>query len=298
MDVPISLIVFVASYIFVLALEVTRLFFRSGFRGAAMLIITVVGLLAHSWYLAILAFESPRGGVPLSNWSSLYLVAAWIMAAMYLYFACHHSRQSIGIFVLPIVLGLIGVAYAFYDGATPATVDAMGMWLTVHVAGLLLATVVVLIGFVAGLMYLLGAWQLKNKTPEAGIRLPSLEWCEKVNASSLSISTLCVVIGLGAGLVRNIDLLRIASPDGIAWGDPIVWSSALLLAWLVTAVVFRAAYRPARQGRKVAYLTVVSFLLLALVTVLELFMPTAHSTGSTVTRDSVVTTADDDGGTA
>lgn len=278
MDLSISLTCFTASYLIAFLLEVSRLFFRSGIRGAVMVLFAIAGLVAHSWYLALLALNSPRGGAPLSSWFALYLVAAWIMAAMYVYFTCHHARQSIGIFVLPIVLGLIWVANAFYDSGTPATDDARGLWLLVHVAALLLGTVVVSIGFVAGLMYLLGAWQLKHKTPESGIRLPSLEWCERINSRSLSISTVCVIIGMGAGLVRNIDLLRAQSADSIAWGDPIIWSSALLISWLVTAVIFRAAYRPARQGRKVAYLTVVSFLLLALVTVTVLFVPTSHPT--------------------
>lgn len=286
MDLTISLTCFTASYAIALLLEISRLFFRSGIRGAVMVLFAVAGLVAHSWYLALLAFKNPAGGVPLSSWFALYLIAAWIMAAVYLYFTCHHTRHSFGLFVLPIVLGLIWVANAFYESAGPATDDAMGMWLIVHVVSLLLGTVVVSIGFVAGLMYLLNARQLKSKTPEAGIRLPSLEWCERVNSRSLSISTVCVVFGMGAGMVRNIDLLRFDTPGSIAWGDPIVWSSALLIAWLATAVVFRAAYRPARQGRKVAYLTIVSFLLLALVTVIVVVVPSAHATDPS-TRSTV-----------
>ena len=38
-----------------------------------------------------------------------------------------------------------------------------------------------------------------------------------------------------------------------------------MLAWLVAASIFSAAYRPARQGQKVAYLTVASFVFLAFV---------------------------------
>jgi len=284
MELSISLTCFTASYVVALFLEVTRLFFRSGIRGAVMLLFAGAGLVAHSWYLVLLAIDSQQGGTPLSSWFGLYLIAAWILAASYLYFTYHHTRQSIGIFILPIVLGLIGVAYSFNSLEAPATEDSRGLWLIVHVASLVLGTVVVSIGFVAGLMYLLGSWQLKNKSPESGVRLPSLEWCESVNARSLTISTLCVAIGLGAGLVRNIDLLRFDSPAGLAWGDPVVWSSGLLLLWLVTAVVFRAAYRPARQGHKVAYLTVVSFLLLALVTALIVLVPSAHQPETAVEK--------------
>ena len=36
-----------------------------------------------------------------------------------------------------------------------------------------------------------------------------------------------------------------------------------MLVWLLAASIFSAVYRPARQGQKVAYLTVVSFIFLA-----------------------------------
>jgi hypothetical protein len=49
------------------------------------------------------------------------------------------------------------------------------------------------------------------------------------------------------------------------WRDPLVVSSSAMLAWLAAAALFNLTYRAARQGRKVAYLTVASFLFLALV---------------------------------
>jgi high-affinity Fe2+/Pb2+ permease len=53
--------------------------------------------------------------------------------------------------------------------------------------------------------------------------------------------------------------------EGVPWSDPAVWISGLLVAWVVAAVLFNGLYRPARQGRKVAYLTVASFVVLMLV---------------------------------
>jgi hypothetical protein len=57
----------------------------------------------------------------------------------------------------------------------------------------------------------------------------------------------------------------------------VIWTSSLLLAWLATAAIFGVVYRPARQGRKVAYLTVASFLFLVLALGLRLFLPSVHS---------------------
>ena len=50
----------------------------------------------------------------------------------------------------------------------------------------------------------------------------------------------------------------------LPWNDPVIWSSGLLLIWLLAAASFSLFYRPARQGRKVAYLTVASFVFLVL----------------------------------
>ena len=47
--------------------------------------------------------------------------------------------------------------------------------------------------------------------------------------------------------------------------EGVVVSSAVLLFWLIAVLVFEYLYKPARQGRKVAYLTVASFVFLALV---------------------------------
>ncbi|REJ69383.1 MAG: hypothetical protein DWQ31_04785 [Planctomycetota bacterium] len=278
LNLSISLTCFTASYAVALVLEISRLFFRSGIRGAVMLLFGFAGLVAHSWYLAALALTSPAGGVPLSSLFALFLIAAWLLAAMYLYLTYRNTRHSIGLFMLPVVLGLIGVAYAFADDVAPNQADALWLWLVVHIVCLMLATVTVSVGLIAGVMYLVAAWQLKHKSPESGIRLPSLEWCEKVNARSLTISTIWLALGMAAGLLRNLGLWYGDSTGGVTWSDPVVWSTGLLMVWLITATVFRALYRPARQGRKVAYLTVISFVLLALVVSIELMMPAAHAT--------------------
>lgn len=50
----------------------------------------------------------------------------------------------------------------------------------------------------------------------------------------------------------------------------------MMLAWLSAAAIFNAVYRPARRGRKVAYLTVVSFAFLAFALSVMLLVDTEH----------------------
>jgi hypothetical protein len=50
----------------------------------------------------------------------------------------------------------------------------------------------------------------------------------------------------------------------IAWSNPVIWSSGILFSWLLIVSVFNFCYQPSRQGRKVAYLVIASFLFLVL----------------------------------
>ena len=52
------------------------------------------------------------------------------------------------------------------------------------------------------------------------------------------------------------------------------------LVWLFAATVFEWTYKPAQQGRKVAYLTVVSFIILAMVMGLLMMGSTQHTKGA------------------
>lgn len=269
----ISLTCFAASYAVALILEVTRLFFRSGLRGALMLGFGAAGLLAHSLFLASRAVHDSAA---VSGWFDWYLLAAWVLAATYLYLTYYHPKNPIGLFLLPLVLGLIAVAWMFRD--EPSFADGAPVWGMVHGLSLMIGTVVVLIGFAAGVMYLIQANRLKRKLPPLQrFRLPSLEWMEKINARSIVVSTILLGVGLLSGLALNAIQHRRSATAALPWNDPVVWSSAVLLAWLVVAAVFNAVYRPSRQGRKVAYMTVASMIFLALVLAVVLFVPSQHA---------------------
>jgi len=126
-------------------------------------------------------------------------------------------------------------------------------------------------------MYLLQAYRLKHKKlPPQGFRLPNLEWLEHLNLRAIVISALMLTAGFLSGTVLNLVNHRL-EVDELPWSDPVIWTSCLLLAWLATAAVFGVVYRPARQGRKVAYLTVASFLFLVLALGLRLLLPSGHS---------------------
>jgi hypothetical protein len=261
----ISIVCFGTSYLVTLALEISRLFFRLPVRLLVMLAFAAMGLALHTIYLALRAEAGMASGDPLSSWHDWYLLAAWILAAAYLIIAISRPQTLVGLFMLPVVLALVGVAALFDKNTLFPHDQALALWGLAHGLMLLLGTVTVSLGFVAGLMYLVQSWRLKQKLPpQAGFKLPSLEWLQSINKQSLGYSSCFIALGLVAGIVMNVIKYRGAGQP-VPWTDSVVLSSAALLVWLIVATIFEWVYKPAQQGRKVAYLTVASFVFLALV---------------------------------
>jgi ABC-type transport system involved in cytochrome c biogenesis permease subunit len=270
----ISVFCFTASYAVALVLEATRLWFRSGVRGMVMLVFAGAGLLAHTLFLVYRAATAP--GAPLSSAYDWYLLAAWVLVAIYLYLFYYHPKAAIGIFVLPLVLAMVGVAQLSDREPFPQD-PAAQVWGTLHGVFLLFGYVAVAVGFIAGLMYLLQAKRLKHKTlPQARLRLPSLEWLDGVNGRAIVISAILVAAGFVSGVILNAVNHR-HQRDYVPWSDPIVWRLGGMMAWLLVAAIFSQLYRPANHGRKVAYLTVASFVFLAFTAVLRPFVASEHS---------------------
>lgn len=255
----VTILCFAASYLVTLALEVSRLFFRSGVRGALMLAFAGAGLLAHTAFLVNL-WRSEESLTPLASEFDWYLVAAWLLMVCYAVLFYFHPRNSIGIFCLPLVLALVAVAWFWAKREPLSTEEGYRWWRAVHGGSLLLGAVSVMIGFAAGLMYLLQAQRLRQKRlPRPGFELPSLEWLGRTSERAVVASVIFLLCGFATGL-----MLSKRTHGVVYWSDPVVWSSSLLAVWMIVVAVFNFSYKPARQGRKVAYLTFGSFLFLAM----------------------------------
>ncbi len=258
MDFSVNMMCFTASYAVALALELVGLWAHPRWRRLAVVVAAVAGIVAHTWYLGQRAVL--WASAPLSSPHDWYLAAAWALALIYLALVLYQPKASTGLFLLPVILALIAVARAAPRDAI-ANFEAPRFWGMVHGVFLLLGAVAVLMGFVAGLMYLLQSHRLKQKRPApARFTLPSLEWLERVNSRSLGAAAILVAVGFFTGVITR---LATAGGAGIPWTDPVVLSLSGMLSWLVAAEAFRLAYPAARRGRKVAYLTLAGFVFLA-----------------------------------
>ena len=151
---------FMASYGLALALELLHLWLARAVVRALALVAGAAGLVAQTLYLYS---HQP----PLIFQFGWMLFVAWILAVFYLSGSIHYRRVSWGVFVLPLILGLLGIGLLF----GPPDPDERGLfsgnlyhphllWGPVHTLLLLLATVGLCIAFLASMMYLFQAHRL------------------------------------------------------------------------------------------------------------------------------------------
>jgi hypothetical protein len=270
----VTTICFAASYAVALALEISRLAFRSGAQRVVTLGFAVAGLVAQTAFLYYRAIN--EHGAPLSSERDWFLVAAWVLVVVYLHLAVLHPKTPFGLFMLPLVLLFIGAARFLANDVPLAREPASKIWGALHGISISLATVSVLIGFVAGLMYLGKAWRLKQKrSTRTGLQMPSLEWLQWTNSRAILVSVLMLGLGILAGMILN-EINAHDATQRLSWTDPVVLSTWLMFFWLLAAVVLSRLFRPTRAGRHVAYLTLVSFVFLAIMLAASLSTNSRH----------------------
>ena len=271
----VSVVCFAASYAVALACEASRLVFRSGVRGAVMVGFAAAGLLAHTLFLGWRAANEPA--IPLSSPFDWYLLAAWLVAAAYLYLTLANPRAPLGLFMLPVVLGLVGAAELSSQRPFPQS-PATQVWGAIHGLFNLAASVSVAFGAIAGIMWLIQAARLARKRPPlAGFRLPSLERLAHVAGRTLSVASWTAAAGFVSGLVLNAVNRRQGLLDTVPWTDPVVLRMGFVVGWLVVAdAVSRAARRRPTGARVTAWLSLVSLLVLSGSILWGLFGATRH----------------------
>lgn len=258
--VRVTVFCFAASYALALAMEVWHLlaprpiqrYLALGFGGA--------GLLAHTIFVLVqpLQLTSPFGSL---------LLLAWVLAVFYFYGSIHHGRLAWGVFVLPLVLGLIALAEAFPlgnassadQGFLAALLSPRGerFWGAFHGALLLLAGVGICVGFIASVMYLVQVYRLRAKLPPGqGVRLWSLERIEGMNRRAILWAFPLLTAGLLVGMALQYQSGILFSE----WSSPKIMSSIGL--WLVFAILLYLRYGVHARGRQVAILTLVAFAVL------------------------------------
>jgi ABC-type uncharacterized transport system permease subunit len=260
-------------YAIAFALEIVGVRRRFAGRRIVLDIVVLSAVLAHSFYLVRNVARSNTLNISTADW---LLWAAWLMAVVCFAALFYLPRSPTGLVLLPIILGLILSSH--WASTEPlASERSFYIWGMVHGLLLLLGTVAVCVGFLAGLMYLAQSYALKHARSSANrLRLPSLEWLERVNSRALALSAILIALGFASGVVMSVVIHRGEAAYAL-WTDPVVLSLAAMLLWLAAAEGFRLVYPAARRGRKVAYLTLASFVFLVIALASFTLLDTVHS---------------------
>jgi hypothetical protein len=240
-----------------------------------MIAFALAGLVAHTLFLVWRAANEPA--VPLSSAFDWYLLAAWLLAGGYLWLTISNPRTPVGLFMLPVVLGLIGAAQVSSRSPFPQS-PATQIWGAIHGGFNLAASVAVAIGALAGVLWLIQAGRLARKQPPLrSFRLPSLERLANATDRTLGIAAWTASAGFLSGMVLNAVNRQRGLLETVPWTDPVVLRMAGLVAWLVAAAIAaRVARRRADAPRMAAWLSLVSFGVLTASILWGLFGATRH----------------------
>ncbi|QDT62797.1 Cytochrome C assembly protein [Stieleria bergensis] len=260
----VSVTCFFLAYLVALLLELSRVRWTIPGRFVAVLLMMSVGLLAHVSYLFLRVINSPTGNSSglLSSWAEWSLLLALGLAICFLIAFIRRPDTIISFYFLPLVLFTIVVGTQLGSWEPFARDRAADVWGIIHGLMMALGTGAVLIGFLAGVMYLVQSRRLKRKQlGGTRLRLPTLETLDRTNRQALVISTFAVAIGVVAGIIMNLN-----QTGKLNWSDSGIIFSFVLFGWLLVASAIEFFYSPASRGRKAFYMTLASlgFLLLAL----------------------------------
>jgi ABC-type transport system involved in cytochrome c biogenesis permease subunit len=290
-----SIVCFAGTYGLALLAELARFVVRSTVRWYVAAGLMALGWLVQTAFLANLALKSPL--LPVTTAFESVIVLSWIVALIGLYLMVRSPKPvAVGIFVLPLVLGLVIIGGWF----APRSSDwldwggTITFWGTVHGIFLLGGAVFACVAFCAGLMYLVQMRRLKAKRPSRfGLALLSLEQSERINRGAITVAFPFLTFGLLIGMILSLAARSEGKAPALlhtlGWTDPKVISA--LLMWLVFAVLLHARFRPAMRGRSVMLLTIVAFgfLVFTWVGIEALRLPTAHGTLKTTTIERMTT---------
>jgi ABC-type uncharacterized transport system permease subunit len=206
--------------------------------------ISLVGALVLH-YLALLDRSRLIHAVPYDDLFGSLSLFAWLLAATYLCLEAIHRRQSVGPFVLPIVLGVFLIAH-LPEAHKVSAPPAQGPLFAFHVTLNILAYSAFAISFVLSVIFLVQNRRLRgHRLGVVGWRFPALDVLERMTRSSVLIGIASLVAGMTAGLIWAHRL------QGQYWdGDPKVIITFLILAIYIgyTVLARTAAWRGARAS--------------------------------------------------
>jgi ABC-type transport system involved in cytochrome c biogenesis permease subunit len=248
--------------------------------GRAATTLLLAGALLHTFVIGMQTMEM-RDEL-FSSLSRAISMFVWLLALSYLYVEIATTERAMGVFILPIVVGLQAIS-TFSSGTTTPTPDPVlqSNWFWVHMASLLFAYASFGIAGVLGLVYVLQFKEIKKK--QLGYfytRLPSLQILDAMNSRAVTIGLLLLTIGVSVGIVwtqqARADFPEDSNLAAIGLADPKVMIT--VVTWAVYAFSVLARRTLGWAGRRAAFLSTAGFVIVLLnFLTVRYFVETSHT---------------------
>jgi len=246
--------------------------------GRAATTLLLFGALVHTFVIGMQTMEVRH--LPFANFSRAVSSFVWLLTLSYLYLELTTDERSMGVFILPVIIGLqlIPVLHPGVERADPV-LDSPWFW--VHVSSLLFAYASFALAGVLGVTYMLQFKEIKKK--HLGYfytRLPSLQILDVMNSRAVTVGWMFLTFGVIVGAVWTAQARTIAPDDpnlrAMSIDDPKIFVA--LLTWAVYAFAVFARRTLGWTGRRAAWLSSLGFAF-AMVNFLAInyFVTTSHT---------------------
>ena len=246
--------------------------------GRAATTVLLVAALTHTFVIGMQTMEVRH--VPFSNPSRAVSSFVWLLTLSYLYLELTTDERAMGVFILPMVIGLqtIPVLYPGMETMDPV-LDSPWYW--VHVVSVLFAYASFALAGVLGVTYLLQFKEIKKK--QLGYfyeRLPSLQVLDVMNSRAVAIGWVCLTIALAVGFVWSSQARSVA-PDNsnlqrMALSDPKIFFATL--SWVLYSFSVLSRRTMGWTGRRSAWLSALGFAIILLNFLpVSYFVTTSHT---------------------
>jgi hypothetical protein len=262
-------------------MEASRVFPKLPGRNAVLVGMLIAGLFAHSVFLVNqFTATGPDGPKLLANWFQWSVLGAWGLALAYLILTIRNPQSSLGLFLIPLILGFIGLGVLVRGSEPFHAQTTINIWLMIHGVSLLVGAMFICFGVAFGIMYLLKSHRLKSKRQASQtFRLPALDFLQSMNRLSLFTTAISLTVGLLSAVVLNV------SQEGqVNWLSSLIVVTCALFLWSVVAASLELSSRGSLGGRRSAYLVIANFLFLVLV--LGIVLWTSHGQDVSATAAS------------
>jgi len=246
--------------------------------GRAATTLLLLGVLAHTFVIGMQTMEVRH--VPFANPSRAVSSFVWLLALSYLYLEVTTDERAMGVFILPIAVGLqaIPVIYPGVENLDPV-LDSPWFW--IHVASLLFAYASFALAGMLGLTYILQFKEIKKKhLGYLYTRLPSLHVLDAMNSRAVVIGWLFLTIGVLVGVVWTAQARALAPENlnlqAMSLEDPKVFIA--IVTWAVYSFAMIARATMGWTGRRAALLSAVGFVIVLLNFLpVSYFVTTSHT---------------------